>query len=117
MNIYKRRKLKEQEIKNQKEIERRELIADLKKKAEISRRFINDKRHNEYKELLEQAVAYKRGLYENLGDSVKTNDELIRMSLVLSTEIKTIQWILSSPHRFIQAEEKIKESEENNGKF
>lgn len=111
LNYYKQRADRIQQSKNKREIERAKLVADIRKKAEISRKFINDKRHAEFRGLLEAAIEFKRNQYEALGESAQSNDEVIRRSLVLSTEIKVIKWILTTPHKFIAAEEKIEEGE------
>jgi len=104
-------------IKRDRDIERQKLIADITHKAAISRKFINDKRHKDYKSLLETAIAYKRDSYEGLADSVKDNDELIRKSLIICTEIRTLQWILNTPEKFIDMENKLKEQEKYNDKL
>ena len=104
-------------LKRDREIEKQKLKADLEFKAAISRKFINDKRHADYKELLETAIAFKRQAYEGLADSVKDNDEMIRKSLILCTEIRTIQWILNTPEKFIDMENKLKEQERTDDKL
>jgi hypothetical protein len=94
------------------QIERENLIADIKKKAAISRRFINDKRHADYKAFLEFAIQAKQSELETLGDSVSSTDEFVKKGLVLTTEIKTIRWILSRPEKMIEFESKITEVKE-----
>lgn len=99
------------ELKLERDIEKQRLVADIKRKAQICRKFITDKRHAEFKDLIETAIIYKRAEYETLADSVKDNDEMIRKSIVLCTEIKTLQWVLKTPEKFINAENKIIEQE------
>jgi len=105
MNKYQERKQHQQEIKSRKEVEQAKWVADIRHKAEVSRRFINDKRHEDYKALMDMAVAYKRSQLETLAETVKSDDELRRQVLIISTEIKTINWILNTPEKFIKAEE------------
>lgn len=107
MNRTEKLKERKSRAEHQKDIEQKELEADVKKKAEISRRFINDKRHAEFKALIELAVKVKQSQYETLGETVKDNDELLRKGLILTTEIKTLNWILYTPDKFIEIEAKM----------
>lgn len=107
MNRTEKLKERKSRAEHQKNIEQKELEADVKKKAEIGRRFVNDKRHADFKALIELAVSVKRAQYETLGETVKDNDELLRKGLILTTEIKTLNWILNTPEKFIEIEAKM----------
>lgn len=93
------------------ELERKKQLDDIMHKADISRAFMADPRHKEFVAMVDSVIAMKREIYDVLGDTVQSNDEYLRRSLVISTEIKTLKWLLYSPQRFIATQTRILEKE------
>lgn len=83
-------------------IEKKELEGDIRKKAELCRRFLADKRHKEYKEFWEGQVTGLRLQRDILSSSVKDNDEYLRKALILDAQITAIRWMLETPEKFIK---------------
>jgi hypothetical protein len=108
MNRSEKIKERKKQVEHQKDIQAKEEIALFRKRAEICRRLINDKRHVEFKLGIEARIEEYRREYENLGDSVKDNDELLRKSLILTTQIKALQWVLYEPYKIVGIEDKFK---------
>lgn len=106
------RKNKEMQAVIEKETRRKEFEADILKKAGICRKFVNDKRYADFKQLFNEIlVNRKRMELENLPLSCKDNDQYLRQSLVLNTEIRIVREIFQTPERFFKAEEKINKGE------
>ena len=77
---HKNRLIKEQ-------VDKKELIADIKKKAEMCRRLMADKRHKEYREFLEDVIMIRQMERNDIGLTVKDNEEYIRLSIVTGKQI------------------------------
>lgn len=112
MNRELQMKRREQELKVKRALAEKQLKDEILRKATISRRLLSDKRHKEYKEFWEDIIKGLQIKYQELGESVTSNEEFIRQGLILTTKIQTILWILNTPEKFIEIETKIKESEE-----
>lgn len=103
---------KENESKIRRIAEQKALNSDYIEKAKICRKFVNDKRHAEFKALFDDALfnlKFKQLL--DLPKTAKDNDEYLRRSISLISEMSLIKYIFSTPEMFFQTESKIKENE------
>lgn len=72
---------------------------------------IKDTRYQGYKYLLTTRMDYARARRDALRNTVKTNDEYLRLALILDTEISIIREILEVPDTFIKRLNELKEEE------
>lgn len=108
MNRLERKLQKQAEANQRKEMEQKKFEADIKKKAEICRKFVNDKKYADFKELFTSLIKQKQEEMSSLPFSAKTNDEILRRSLIIQTEINTIVKIFETPQQFFDMEKEIK---------
>ena len=111
-NRNKVRRLKEVEAKTAKELKQKALNTDLMEKAKICRKFVNDKRHEEFKDLF-QNVWFSSLLGELLAlpGMVKSADEFNMKAMEKIAKMNTVTKIFSTPQVFFDAEKEILKGE------
>jgi hypothetical protein len=108
MNRLERKAQKEQESQQKKVAARKEFESDIHKKAAVCRKFINDKRFADFRDLFYSLIHQKREERESLPFSVKTQEEYAFKALIIDLEISAIKKVFETPEKFFEMDKEIK---------